>query len=72
MLPFFIGLLLIGLPVTGFLDNLIGIPLIAKQLILTPLEIMPKYRRLPYPTLFTLKSLQFYVYPSILIAGFIS
>lgn len=67
---FISGMLLVGLPILIYLANAIGIPLIIDQILLTPAEIMPRYRSLSYPTSLSYNSIQFYVYPFVLFAGF--
>lgn len=69
-MSFIFGILLTGLPVSIYLASVIGMPLVVDQLLLTPAEIMPKYRWLPYPTSLSFNSIQFYVYPFTLFAGF--
>src|SRR5208337_182246 len=71
------AVLLAGLPISIYLINTIGVNPMVNQLILTPADIMPKYRWLPYPalsfkTIQFFQTIQFYIFPFILLVGFIS
>jgi hypothetical protein len=64
------AVLLAVLPVSIYLINAIGIQPMINQLIITPADIMPKYRWLPYPSSISLNTIQFFIFPLILLIGF--
>ena len=69
---FLFGIASAGVPIALSLISTIGIHPIIHQLLLTPPEIMPKYRWLPYPSGFCYYSIKYYIYPFILFAGLLS
>jgi len=66
------AVLLAGLPISIYLINAVGLKTMINQLILTPADIIPKYRWLPYPAFLSFKTIQFYIFPFTLFFGFIS
>lgn len=66
------AVLLAGLPISIYLIHTVGIKLILNHLILTPADITPKYRWLPYPSSISLDTTQFFVFPCILLIGFVT
>ncbi|OGW33585.1 MAG: hypothetical protein A2X59_07835 [Nitrospirae bacterium GWC2_42_7] len=71
ILYYFFAVLLSGVPIAAYLINAIGIEPIVNQLIWTPMEIMQKYRGLPYPFYFSFESIPFFLFPGILLVGLI-
>lgn len=64
------GVLLAGLPIFMYLINTIGMQPLFNQLIWLPANIIPKYRWLPYPSVISLDTIQFFIFPLILLIGF--
>jgi len=62
------GMLLAGLPVAIYFIAAVGVGPVADQLLVTPAEVMPRYRWLPYPA-FTFDTLAFYLFPLTLCIG---
>jgi len=62
------GILLAGLPVVLYLIAAVGIGPVVDQLIVTPADVMPRYRWLPYPA-FSFDTLAFYLFPLFLCIG---
>ena len=64
------GYLLVGLPVTVYFVNAIGLQTFIDYLIILPAEIIPKYRAVPYPSILDFE-LQFFIFPLILLGAFL-
>ncbi|MBN1580827.1 MAG: glycosyltransferase family 39 protein [Anaerolineae bacterium] len=63
------GVMLAGVPLAISILSVAGIGPVIEQLILTPANVMPKYRWLPYPAFAVMETSHFYVFPFISGAG---
>lgn len=67
-----LGMLCAILPAGIYAINSMGLQHIVDQLIFTPAEIIPQYRKLPYPLSLSATTIQFILFPIILVVGFLS
>jgi hypothetical protein len=62
-----LGVLLVAVPISIYLISAVGIEPMVDQSIRAPAEIMSRYRSLPYPTVLSTSTIQFFLFPLILV-----